>query len=531
MENGQKIKNMSYKPRKRQEEAIDKMIKFVNNKTIKKGIFVYPTSFGKSIVIANVASKFPDKYFINVTSSKELVKQNYDKFTSYGYSAELCSASLGSKEVGKITFATIGTLISQVDFFKDKEVIILADECHTGSKKGSQLHKFLEKVKKSKLIGTTATPLRLKQGMNGTELKMMNRDRDCFYSSIEDVVQISEVVSDNYWSKLIYDVKDVDESSLQLNGSGTDYTDESLKKFNEDNNIVKRVSDEITTLINEGRKSILVFVPFISEATQLEADIEVCRAVYSGMDSKERDLVVSGFKSLKIKVVSQVNILSIGFDHPELDAIIFARPTNSITLWYQGLGRGVRIHKNKRDCKVVDLSGNFHKFGKIEEINFEDDKAYGGWAAFSGDRLLTNYPLGMETVPTKESLRDRYKKEKDFKDEKEIKPDPVFFFGKFKDKKVSEVAKEKEGRQYMAWIVEPKTKFNFFGEKGQILKIAIYNELSLPIPLNNTPTVKTEKVYYKTSEVYTTEEKYVVKANVENYTDKIKTIYDLKDVF
>ena len=224
---------MSYTPRKRQQEAIDKMVSFVNSKTTKKGLFIYPTSFGKSIVIANVDSKFPDKYFINVTTSKELLKQNYEKFCSYGYQASICSASLNSKEVSKITFATAGTLISQIDFFKDKDVIILSDEAHIGSKKGSQLFKFLSAVKKSKLIGTTATPLRLKAGMGSSQLKMMNRDRDCFYNSIEDVVQIEEVVNDNYWSKLIYQIEEVDESSLKLNESGTDFTDASLKVFSE----------------------------------------------------------------------------------------------------------------------------------------------------------------------------------------------------------------------------------------------------------------------------------------------------------
>src|SRR5699024_2991031 len=114
---------MSYKPRPRQQEAIDKMVEFVNSKTTKKGIFVYPTSFGKSIVIANVASMFPDKYFINIVPKKELLEQNYEKYTSYGYKGSVCSASLGSNEISKVTFATIGTLKKHLDFFKDKDVV------------------------------------------------------------------------------------------------------------------------------------------------------------------------------------------------------------------------------------------------------------------------------------------------------------------------------------------------------------------------------------------------------------------------
>jgi len=483
---------MIYTPRPRQQEAIDKMVSFVNSKTTKHGLFVYPTSFGKSVVIANVASKFPDKYFINVTTSKELLKQNYEKFTSYGYEASLCSASLNSKNVGKITFATVGTLVKQIEFFKDKDVVILSDEAHNGSKKGSQLHTFITKIKKCKLLGTTATPLRLKPGMSGTELKMMNRDRDCFFTSIEDVVQIQDV-KDEYWSKLDYVIEDTDESSLKLNGSGTEFTDESLKKYSQENHLTDMCITAAEKLITEGRKSILIFVPFIDDALDIERKMSGCEAVYSGMDTSVRDSVVSRFKSLKLKVVVQVNILAIGFDHPELDGVIFARPTNSITVWYQGLGRGVRIHDNKKDCKVIDLSGNYNKFGKVEDINFQNEKAFGGWAAFSGDRLLTNYPLGMTNVPTKQSLREAYERSLT----KEVRIDPEIYFGKYKDKKLSEVMKDKDGKSYLAWIVEPKTNFNFWGEKGAILKNAIYQHLKLTLPLPQKKEVKPPVVYEK----------------------------------
>ena len=511
---------MKYILRPRQEEAVDKMVKFVNSKTTKKGIFVYFTSFGKSLVIANVASKFPEKYFINVTTSKELLKQNYDKFISYGADAHLCSASLGSKDVGKITFATIGTLVKQIEFFKDKDVVILVDECDKGSKKGSQLDKFVKDIKNCKLIGTTATPLRLKQGMSGTELKMMNRDRDCIYSSIEDVVQIQEGVAQGYWSPLIYDVKDIDESDLVLNGSGTEYTDDSLKKFSETNDITKRCVEIIKALVKERRKSILLFVPFISDAQKIEKLYNKCKAVYSGMDSKDRDQTINNFLNLELKCVVQCTILGTGFDHPQLDAIVFARPTNSITIWYQGLGRGVRTHKLKKDCKIVDISGNFHKFGRIEDINYEEHKAYGGWAAFSGDRLLTNYPLGNKNVPTKKSLLRYFEKTTNSSGD-----DVVINFGKYKGKSIKELVKDNQGKNYLAWLIKPETKFNFFGNEGKKIKEAIYEHLKLtPTP---PPQPKEDQVIkdYQPSSFKTHKEV------IDHYINSKATLKDLNGIF
>ncbi len=458
-----------YKPYPRQQEAIDKMVAFVGKRSAKKGIFVYPTGFGKSIVIANTAMKFPDKYFINVAPRQELIEQNYNKFISYGYEASLCSASLNSRDVGKITFATIKTLKKYVDFFKDKDVVILADECDEGSKKGSDLHKFMKHIKKCKLMGTTATPLRLGNG----EIKMMNRDFYCFYSSIEDVVQISEVIDGNYWSPLKYTVGKVDTRELELNSTGNDYTFDSIKKFSIANKIIERCMKSVKFLQDDGRKSILVFLSSIAEAEELAKIVPNCRALHSKLKQKERKEIVEGFIAGDIDVVAQVNILSVGFDFPQLDGIIFARPTNSIRIWYQGLGRGVRKHEDKEDCKIIDISGNFFKFGKIENITYENTALTDGWACFSGNRLVTGYKLDSPFPPTKQSLL-RYiqmsQAQQDYMWKYTLK------FGKFKGKTLRQLDKSERGQAYLGWLINEirKDRFKIRGNKGRELKKVLY---------------------------------------------------------
>ena len=500
---------MNYKLRPRQEEAVQKIEEFINNSKTNHGVFVYPTGFGKSLIISTLAQKFPDRHFINVTSSKELVSQNYEKYKSYGFEASICSASLNSKNVSHVTFATIGTLIKFAEFFKDKKVVIVYDEAHTASTKGSQIDLFLKQLKDYRLVGVTATPFRLSNGINGSTLKMMNRDRDCIYKSINDVVQISEVVEQGYWSKLIYDIKDVDETDLELNTTGSDYTDKSIEKFKETNDINSRIVEEVNSLIKEGRKSILVSVPFISDAEEISAKISDSRALFSGMDSKERDEIINCFKSLKLRVVVQVRILTIGFDHPQLDAIVMAKPSNSLTFYYQLIGRGVRVHKEKNDCRIVDLSGNCKKFGNIETITIENEKLTKGWAVFNNDTLLSNYPLNTVIRPTKKSLQAKI----DWLAHKEeSKDDLQFYFGKFLNKRVSEVLKK--DRNYLTWLLENKD-FKWYGNKGNELKICIEKHLG----------------------VFLEEEKQVVKTFmsskeiVNNYTNSIKTIQDLKNIW
>jgi len=448
-----------HKPFPRQEIAIDKMVDFVHSKTSKKGLFVYPVAFGKSIVIAHVAAKFPEKYFINICPNKELTSQNHERYCSYGYEASICSASLGSNKIGQVTFATIGTLKKHIGFFKDKEVVICVDEAQNSSLKGSQLDLFIRGIKKCKTIGTTGTPVRLDAGRDGTCLKMMNRMRKCFFSSIEDVVQIQEVISSNRWSKLLYEVEDMDESSLILNTSGTDYTLKSLKNFSDSNNLVEKARDAVNNLLDEGRKSVLVYMPFIDDAEEVASIVPGAEVLHSKISNKKRTQVIADFKSGKLKVLINCLILVEGFDYPELASIVQCRPTNSINQWYQSLGRGTRIHNNKKDCKIIDLSGNFRKFGKIEDLTFEDVEHY-GWGMFNGkNELLTDYPLAAMNRPTKESLIENGRKKKEQgerveaveKQNEENNRNPEITFGMFKGRKVWDIAKSADSKRFFSW--------------------------------------------------------------------------------
>ena len=110
------------------------------------------------------------------------------------------------------------------------------------------------------------------------------------------------------------------------------------------------------------------------------------------MPSQERKETLEEFKSGKLRCVAQVNILSVGFDYPELDCIITGRPTASLSWWYQFVGRVTRIHPNKSEGLVVDFVGAVPKFGKVEDIYFKEEGLL--WK-MSGEnkRLLTGIPI------------------------------------------------------------------------------------------------------------------------------------------
>lgn len=94
----------------------------------------------------------------------------------------------------------------------------------------------------------------------------------------------------------------------------------------------------------------------------------------------------------ELKVLANVGVLTTGFDYPELDTVVMARPTMSLSMWYQIVGRCIRPHPDKESSWVVDLCGNLKRFGKVEDLELVDG-GNGKWSVCTGGRQLTNVIL------------------------------------------------------------------------------------------------------------------------------------------
>jgi len=116
---------------------------FKNDKVQKPKIIVAPTAAGKSIIIAAIAANLPGNVLV-LQPSLELLEQNFGKYMMYESNATIYSASAGKKEIGKVTFATIGSIVSVASFFNEFTALII-DEAHlypTGQE--SMFGKFLK---------------------------------------------------------------------------------------------------------------------------------------------------------------------------------------------------------------------------------------------------------------------------------------------------------------------------------------------------------------------------------------------------
>ena len=383
-----------------QQEASNKAVEAINSSC--NGLIVLPTGAGKSWVIADIANRIEQPVLV-FCPSKEILQQNYEKMEIVSpRSSTMYSASVGRKDISKITFATIGSVNNQPQDF-DHFRIVIVDEAHGINSSGGMYERFIHRIPGRVIIGLTATPFRLGRAFVGySMLKFLTRTRPRIFSNLLYCVQVSDLVHQGYLSELkYYDLTSIDLSRVRSNSTGADYNDESLKAEYARTGFFDRLTTTVWRVIHPKsgipRKGVLVFTKFIEEADALVAKLNQLGAkaalVTGNTPKQEREEILERFKKGEIRVVANVNCLAIGFDYPELDTVVIARPTKSLVFWYQAVGRCIRPYKGKNGW-VIDLCGSYRRFGKVEDLKIDVEKPNSQrYCVKSNGVQLTNVPF------------------------------------------------------------------------------------------------------------------------------------------
>jgi DNA repair protein RadD len=442
--------------RKNQTEPIRKAIEFFNAKSPAPSLIVLPTAWGKSILTAFTAKETEGKLLV-LQPSKELLEQNYKKYLTLcgndlQVNAGIYSASFGRKDINKITYATIGSIKNVGKLFKQlgfKKMLI--DEAHLYPREvDSMLGTFLTESGITHVLGITATPIKLQSNtdLNGnrfSKLQMLTSKskKGNFFKDIIHVGQVQEMVEMGFWSKLEYQTTGFDSSNLVYNSSRSEYTEESIQLSFLANDTRSGIYQQLNSRTD--RKHILVFVPSVAEAKQMAVEYPNSAAIYGDMHKAEREKVIDDFRSGKTRVIFNVRVLSVGFDYPDIDCLIFGVSTASIAWYYQAVGRGTRIG-NKKDCLIIDLAGNVERFGRVEDIVFEKDTL---WRMYgSGGKLLSGVPIHEIGNITKDSLENERKAKRE-ETKRETSPVKIMPFGKYKGNRISDIPVS-----YRKWMLE-----------------------------------------------------------------------------
>lgn len=404
-----------YKLRYYQQEASDIGIKNLTKTNPQPFVLQLATGAGKSLIIAEMAHRLDGKVLV-LQPSKELVVQNYNKMMSYNpdFEVGIYSASAGSKNIGRVTYATIGSIVNKVDEFSDIKYVIM-DECHLlnpGNKNGMYT-KFLKEIGCNRVCGLTATPYRLRQRFyfeDGqkyytAQLAMINRIHPFYFKSIAYKLETKELIDKGYLCPILYrnvDIGDMDD--LKINSTGQDYTAESLEEFWSNDSRLKKLASVIKKIDQHCQRN-LIFCSSIRQAKrarEMLCAMGISAEMVTGSTSdKERDRLVQNFRDGEFKHMLNVGVFTTGFDVPELDSIVLARATMSLSLYYQMVGRGVRLDPNRPEKKlrVYDVVQVVKKLGRVEtitvrkEIDIDTGKQTWLDEVVSEAGTMTNVPL------------------------------------------------------------------------------------------------------------------------------------------
>lgn len=276
--------------------------------------------------------------------------------------------------------------------YSGKKVVdagLIVHNCHLVNSKGGMYHAFINALEGAKVLGLTATPYRLSNSMDGAMLKFLTRTRPRIFSTVLFIVQNDVLFNAGFLAKLQYfSFNVIDRKMLQVNSTGTDFNDASLRKYYKQIDFPKQTGYWANRLLAK-RKNLLVFSSLIEEANAAARYIPGSVVITGETEKRERERILSDFKSGRIKCLLNVGVLTTGFDYPALEAVLIARSTMSLSLYYQMIGRCMRIHPEKENAWVVDLGGNYNFFGKIETMKVVQDHK-GLYSVTNNGKHLTN---------------------------------------------------------------------------------------------------------------------------------------------
>lgn len=302
----------------------------------RRPLVVLPCGAGKTVCFADMAHKHiekdPNNFVWFLVHRQELVDQTIETFTRFGI------------PMNNVFVGMVQTVTRNLTKFKTPSIIIFDEAHHAKAKTWYNIIDFYNNVP---MIGLTATPIR----MDGKPLG------DVFDSLIIGE-EADSLISQGYLSPYDYYAPPVKDMEFKMKGVDYDldhFTAELLKS---------KIYGEITKYVDQNKKTI-IYSPSIAFSKML---VEKIGATHFDGDTPkaERRQIVEDFKSGKIKLLSNVDLIGEGFDVPDCEVIILLRPTQSLSLYVQQATRGLRPQPGKR-ATIYDLVGNVYRHGMPTE--------------------------------------------------------------------------------------------------------------------------------------------------------------------
>ena len=351
-------------------------------------LLVLPTAAGKSVICAEIVRQMWDQWpdyhprTVVLVPSKELAEQNAAKLRAllpHTISVGYVSASLGTKKYNAdVIVATIGSIHKAAHLLGNIKAVII-DEAHLVSQKANDAGMYrnflsnLGQMCEFRTVGMTATPFR------GNQVWLTDGD-DPLFTGIASRVSMRELLDAKFIAPLVPPSERI-ETRIDASHVGISNGDYKIGELSREvEKYLAKVAVEATRIASE-RKKWIAFTPSVANAESLSDKLNkrgIVSAVVCGETPKqEREDLIRQFKEHQIHCLVTVLALSVGFDVPDVDCIIWCRPTKSPVLYVQGMGRGTRIADGKDDCLVLDFTDTVERLGPVDTIQGRAKKRSG----------------------------------------------------------------------------------------------------------------------------------------------------------
>ncbi len=290
-----------------------------------------------------------------------LISQTYQKFQAFGLNPGFIKAGWQEDRQALAQIASVQTLLQRHWWQEYQANVIVLDECHIVAFNSVVRKMMTEIFPNSIYVGLTATPFRLskREGMGDVFDALVSTPMPA------ELIDQGFLVKPAYYSCEPPDLQEVktvagefDEGQLALACDRPELIEQIVRDWQR---------------LARGRRTIAFAVNVQHSQHLCEAFLSqgIPAAHVSGSTPiKVREQIYQQLAVGKITVLTSCQALSEGFDVPSVSAILLCRPTHSKALYMQQVGRGLRLspETDKKDCIVLDQSGNVINHGYIEDF-------------------------------------------------------------------------------------------------------------------------------------------------------------------
>jgi superfamily II DNA or RNA helicase len=328
-------------------------------RTARRVLGVFPTGAGKTTIIASIVQDTLARgsRVVIMAHREELITQIRDRLALFGIVAAIIKAGHPEDPNNPVQVASVQSLAGRLDRHNAPDLLIVDEAHHTLA---ATYRSILDAWSKSRVLGLTATPWRLDGRGLGEVFESMVQG-----PTVAELIEQGHLVR----ARVLGSTRGLDLSDVATRGGDFDIEalEKAIARAGLDGDAVRTFKTHFPT-----SGTAVAFCVSVKHAERVAAafnDAGIPAAVLTGADKEaHRKRVLEDLAAGRIRVLCSVDVISEGFDLPAISAVILLRPTKSLSLFLQQVGRALRPAPGKLFAWVFDHAGNSLRHGHPESF-------------------------------------------------------------------------------------------------------------------------------------------------------------------